>query len=216
MYAGLFFGLERTTRKAPFRFGVALCTLLIAAGCEPSVEDSQDSKLLEAAPIERPEHSALGRPVTAEEIALWDVDVMPDGEGLPEGSGTVEAGRLLYFERCQGCHGAHGRNGPFDTLAGRLPDDEFPFALDRSVRRTIGNYWPWATTIFDYTRRAMPLDRPGSLDDNEVYALTAYLLFLNDLLDEGTTLDRHNLPSIVMPARHRFIADDRRGGPEIR
>ena len=198
------------------RYAFGLVTLLIVGGCEPSVENSQNSESAEIAPAARLDHSALGRPVSAEEIALWDIDVMPDGEGLPEGSGTVEAGRLLYFERCQGCHGAHGRDGPFDTLAGRLPNDEFPFALDRSVRRTIGNYWPWATTIFDYVRRAMPLERPGSLDDNEVYALTAYLLFLNDLIDEGSTLDRHNLPSIIMPAQDRFIADDRRGGPEIR
>lgn len=201
-------------------YGFGLGALLIATGCEPAVEnpvaDERDAKPAEVEPIDRLGHYALGRPVTAEEIARWDVDVMPDGEGLPEGSGTVEAGRLLYFERCQGCHGAMGRNGPFDVLAGRLPDDEFPFALDRSVRRTIGNYWPWATTLFDYTRRAMPLDRPGSLEDDEVYALTAYLLHLNDLLEEGSTLDRHNLASIVMPARDRFTADDRRGGPEIR
>ena len=210
------FDLDLTSLKALIRFAIAMNMLLVVAGCEPSIEDLQDAKPAGVATIEGHSPSAPGRPVTNEEIALWDVDVMPDGEGLPEGSGTVETGRLLYFERCQGCHGAHGRNGPFDTLAGRLPNDDFPFALDRSVKRTIGNYWPWATTIFDYTRRAMPLDRPGSLDDNEVYALTAYLLFLNDLFDEGATLDRHNLPSIIMPAQDRFIDDDRRGGPEIR
>jgi cytochrome c len=204
------------TTTGGIRYAFSLGTLLIVGGCEPSIENAQDSDSAGIAPVERLDHTALGRPVSAEEIALWDIDVMPDGEGLPKGSGTVEAGRLLYFERCQGCHGAHGRDGPFDTLAGRLPNDEFPFALDRSARRTIGNYWPWATTIFDYVRRAMPLDRPGSLDDNEVYALTAYLLFLNDLIDEDSTLDRHNLPSIIMPAQDRFIADDRRGGPEIR
>lgn len=216
MHLGPSFGLDPVSRKAVIRFSIAMGLLLVTAGCEPTAEDSRDSKPIGRAAIENPGHSSPGRPVTAEEIALWDVDVMPNGEGLPEGSGTVEAGRLLYFERCQGCHGAHGRNGPFDTLAGRLPDGEFPFALDRTEPRTIGNYWPWATTIFDYTRRAMPLDRPGSLDDNEVYALTAYLLFLNDLFDEGSTLDRHNLPSIVMPAQARFIDDDRRGGPEVR
>jgi cytochrome c len=220
MHAVLSFGLDRTTRTVLIRLGATLGALLIAAGCDRSGEDPRediaDSKAVEVAAVDRFDHYGLGRSVSAEEVALWDIDVMPDGEGLPEGSGTVDAGRLLYFERCQGCHGAHGRDGPFDTLAGRLPDDEFPFALDRSVRRTIGNYWPWATTIFDYTRRAMPLDRPGSLDDNEVYALTAYLLFLNDLIDEGSTLDRHNLPSIMMPARDRFVPDNRRGGPEIR
>ena len=205
-------------------YGFSLGILLIAPGCEPSVDDSIEKTIeetrgarpAEVAPVERLGHYALGRPVTDQEIALWDIDVRPDGEGLPDGSGTVEAGRLLYFEGCQHCHGPKGRDGPFDTLAGRHPNDEFPFALDPRIRRTIGNYWPWATTLFDYTRRAMPLDRPGSLKDDEVYALTAYLLYLNDLLDEGSTLDRHNLPSIIMPARDRFVADDRRGGPEIR
>jgi len=159
---------------------------------------------------------ALGRRPTASEIAAWDIDIMPDGTGLPDGSGNVVDGRTLYAARCQRCHGAGGRGGPFDQLAGRIPDDAFPFALDPRVKHTIGNYWPYATTIFDYTRRAMPQDRPGSLTNDEVYSLTAYLLYLNELLDEKATLDRETLPQIVMPARDRFIPDDRRGGPEVR
>jgi len=163
-----------------------------------------------------PERFDLGRDPAGDEIAAWDVDIMPDGEGLPAGSGTVEAGRSLYVDQCQRCHGVGGRGGPFDVLVGRLPDDRFPFALDPSAPRTIGSYWPWATTLFDYTRRAMPQDRPGSLGDAEVYSLTAYLLHLNGLLEADASIDRDSLPLIVMPARDRFMGDDRRGGEEIR
>ncbi len=159
---------------------------------------------------------SIGRSPSATEIASWDIDIMPDGTGLPDGSGNAAEGRALYAAQCQRCHGADGRGGPFDQLAGRLPGDAFPFALDPRVKHTIGNYWPFATTIFDYTRRAMPQDRPGSLTDDEVYSLTAYLLYLNELWDEGAILDRETLPQIVMPTRDRFVPDDRRGGPEIR
>ncbi len=166
--------------------------------------------------VESAGHFGLGRVPDEEEIAAWDLDVRPDGRGLPEGSGSVEEGRRLYAARCSRCHGVDGEGGPFDALVGRLPEGEFPFALDPRAKRTIGSYWPWATTIFDYTRRAMPLDRPGSLDDDEVYALTAYLLHRNGLLAEDATLDRNRLPDIVMPARDRFVPDDRKGGPEFR
>ncbi|MFP6655357.1 MAG: cytochrome c, partial [Myxococcota bacterium] len=134
---------------------------------------------------DKSDHFAIGRTPSQQEIAAWDIDVRPDGVGLPEGSGSVVEGRAIYASQCQHCHGIDGRGGPFEELAGRLPDDAFPFAFDLRVRRTIGNYWPFATTIFDYTRRAMPQDRPGSLDDDEVYALTAYLLYLNDLVDKN-------------------------------
>jgi len=163
-----------------------------------------------------PSRFDLGRTPDPQEIARWDLDVRPDGEGLPAGSGSVEEGRDLYLEECARCHGADGRGGPFDVLVGRLEGDAFPFATDPSAPRTIGSYWPYASTLFDYTRRAMPQDRPGSLSDDEVYALTAYLLHLNDLLDDDARLDRDSLPKIVMPARDRFVPDDRRGGPEIR
>jgi cytochrome c len=195
---------------------VLTLVIAIAIGCAPltksdlKANDNDDS-------IVRPAgHFAIGRAPTSGEIAAWNIDIMPDGEGLPAGSGTVAEGRELYLAQCKNCHGLEGRGGPFDRLVGRLPEGAFPFARDPLAKHTIGNYWPWATTIFDYTRRAMPLDRPGSLEDDEVYALTAYLLFLNDLVDEEARIDRETLPAIVMPARDRFIRDDRRGGPEIR
>ena len=193
--------------------------ILMASSCRLPIERSGTGELDPGAhPSDhtRYTHHAIGRSPTQAEIDAWDIDIMPDGEGLPEGSGNVADGRTLYATQCKNCHGAEGRGGPFDQLAGRLPNDAFPFALDPRAKRTIGNYWPFATTIFDYTRRAMPQDRPGSLSDDEVYALTAYLLYLNELVDENATLDRETLPGIVMPARDRFVPDDRRGGPEIR
>ncbi len=158
----------------------------------------------------------LGRPATPADIARVDLDVRPDGAGLPAGSGTPSEGRAIYATKCRHCHGEDGRGQPFDRLAGRIDGEAFPFDKDPRTPRTIGSYWPYATTVFDYTRRAMPLERPGSLGDDEVYALTAYLLFLNELWPEGERLDRTSLPEVVMPARDRFVPDDRRGGEEVR
>jgi cytochrome c len=141
---------------------------------------------------------------------------MPDGTGLPSGTGSVDAGRAIYAIQCQHCHGVEGQGKPFDQLVGRIDGDRFPFAQDPAAPRTIGSYWPYATTLFDYVRRAMPLEHPGSLGDAEVYSLTAYLLHLNGLLDSDAQLDRESLPQIVMPARDRFVPDDRVGGEDIR
>ena len=101
-------------------------------------------------------------------------------------------------------------------LVGRLPGDAFPFAREPGTVKTIGNYWPYATTVFDYINRAMPFDAPGSLSSNEVYSLVAYLLYLNDIVPGDTTLSAENLAAIQMPSRKRFVPDNRRGGPEIR
>jgi len=182
----------------------------VTMGCAADEDPNRQGSLLV------PERFELGRPATVHDIAAWDLDVMPDGEGLPLGEGSVDAGRVLYGARCQHCHGADGLGGPFDRLAGRIEGDAFPFATDPKAARTIGSYWPFATTLFDYTRRAMPLERPGSLRDDEVYALTAYLLYLNGLVEADAVLDRTSLPNVLMPARGRFVRDDRVGGGEIR
>ena len=158
----------------------------------------------------------LGRPVTAEEIAAWDIDVRPDGRGLPAGSGSVQQGSQIYMQKCASCHGKSGNEGPFDVLVGRLPGDAFPFAREPGAIKTIGNYWPYATTAFDYINRAMPYDAPGSLAADEVYALVAYLLYRNNIVPTDTVLSADNLAAIIMPARHRFVPDDRRGGAEVR
>ncbi len=158
----------------------------------------------------------FGEPATPERIALWDIDIGPDGAGLPPGSGAVERGETLYRLQCVQCHGARGEGSRFEALAGRIPGDAFPFNEDRGGPITVGSYWPYATTLFDYIRRAMPQAAPGTLPPDDVYALTAFLLQLNGILESGDTLDQDSLPRIVMPARDRFVRDDRRGGPEVR
>ena len=151
----------------------------------------------------------LGRPATPAEIAAWDDDVMPDGTGLPPGSGTPAAGAVIFAARCAGCHGKTGKEGPNDVLVGRLPGDAFPFAKDPRAPKTIGSYWPYATTVFDYIRRAMPPDKPGSLRDDEVYALVAFLLAQNELIAPDAVIDAASLPNVKMPARVHFVPDTR-------
>lgn len=158
----------------------------------------------------------MGRTVSAKEIATWDIDVRPDGTGLPLGSGTVALGEQLYLDKCLACHGDRGIGGASEPLVGRLDDDKFPFGTDSNAVKTIGNYWPYATTVFDYINRAMPFDAPGSLQANDVYALVAYLLHLNKILPADAVLSQNNLADISMPARDRFVIDNRRGGPEVR
>ena len=158
----------------------------------------------------------FGEAASPERIAAWDIDIGPDGEGLPPGSGSVERGETLYRLQCVQCHGARGEGSQFEALAGRVPGDRFPFSEDRRYPITVGSYWPYATTLFDYIRRAMPQAAPGSLPPDDVYALTAFILQLNGLLESGDSLDAESLPRIRMPARDRFVRDDRRGGPEVR
>jgi cytochrome c len=151
----------------------------------------------------------IGRPATPDEIAAWDIDVGPDGAGLPPGRGTSADGAPIYAARCAGCHGKTGKEGPNDVLVGRLPGDAFTFARDPRAPKTIGSYWPYATTVFDYVRRAMPPDAPGSLRDDEVYGVVAYLLFLNDLIPADAVVDASSLPKVAMPARDHFVPDSR-------
>lgn len=164
-----------------------------------------------------PQTYGIGRPATPEEIAAWDIDVNPNGAGLPAGSGTVAQGQAVYAAKCVACHGPTGHEGPYDRLVGREPREGFPFGREpRVAPRTIGNYWPYATTLYDYVFRAMPFDRPGSLQPIEVYAVVAYLLYLNEIVPEDAVMDARTLPQVVMPARDRFVVDNRRGGAEIR
>ena len=157
----------------------------------------------------QPTTFGIGRPATPAEIAALDIDIGPDGAGLPPGRGTSAEGAPIYASRCAGCHGKTGKEGPNDVLVGRLPGDTFPFARDARAPKTIGSYWPYATTVFDYIRRAMPPDAPGSLRDDEVYALVAYLLNLNDLIPADAVIDATSLPKVKMPARDHFVQDKR-------
>ncbi|HQZ40566.1 MAG TPA: cytochrome c [Vicinamibacterales bacterium] len=156
-----------------------------------------------------PARFGIGRPATPQEIARLDIDVMPDGTGLPPGRGTPAEGAAIYASKCAACHGETGREGPNDVLVGREPREGFPFAQNPKLAHTIGNYWPYATTVFDYVRRAMPPMAPGSLTDDEVYALTAFLLNANELVANDAVMDRSTLPAVKMPAREHFVPDTR-------
>jgi cytochrome c len=150
-----------------------------------------------------PEQFGIGREATASEIERWDIDVMPDGKQLPTGQGTVDEGEKTYLQECLACHGPEGRNGINDQLVERFKPDS-DFANDKTLTKTIGNYWPYATTLYDYINRAMPMTAPGSLNADEVYSLVAYLLYLNGIVEKEITLDARTLPAIEMPANRLF------------
>lgn len=160
----------------------------------------------------------VGRPASAAILAGLDIDVSPSGAGLPAGRGTVADGKRLYEAQCANCHGAgaEGMGGVYPALAGRDPREGFGFATDPKLVHTIGNYWAHATTLVDYIRRAMPLTAPGTLTDDEVYAVSAYLLAVNELLPMDGALDSAGVMAIRMPAAGRFVRDDRRGGAEVK
>jgi mono/diheme cytochrome c family protein len=151
----------------------------------------------------------IGRAATPSEIAALDIDIMPDGTGLPPGRGTAADGAPIYAARCAGCHGKTGKEGPNDVLVGRQPGDAFPFAKDPGVPKTIGSYWPYATTVFDYIRRAMPPEAPNSLSDGDVYNLVAFLLVQNQLIPADAVVDAASLPKVKMPAHDHFVPDTR-------
>ena len=160
---------------------------------------------------------SIGRAATAEEIRAWNIDANAEGVGLPPGHGTYARGATLFATRCAMCHGAHGEGiPPYPRLIGREPRDSFPFGRDAKYPKTIGNYWPYATTLYDYVHRAMPLTAPGSLSANDVYSLVAYLLAKNEIIDTLEVIDAASLPQIRMPARNRFVVDDRTGGRPFR
>ena len=159
-----------------------------------------------------PQRFDLGHAASAAEVAAVDIDVTPSGAGLPAGSGTAAQGAPLYATNCASCHGANGEGKPpaYPQLLGG-PKGTFDFASDFKIPRTVGNYWPYATTLFDYIRRAMPLAAPGSLTPDQTYAVTAYLLSREGIIPDGTSLDAKSLAAIQMPAKSHFVVDDRRG-----
>jgi cytochrome c len=143
----------------------------------------------------------LGKVVSPEEIAPWDVSVGPDGIGLPPGSGTPRQGEQVYLAKCLACHGEKGAGKPNDRLVG----GQELLAPGQAPVKTVGNYWPYATTVFDYVRRAMPLNEPRSLGDDEVYAVVAYILWLNGIIAENDKMDAKALPAVRMPNRDGFV-----------
>ena len=159
----------------------------------------------------------VGRRALAAEQQDWNIDVNPTGAGLPPGSGTYAAGATLFAQRCAACHGVHGEGlATYPKLIGRDPRAGFAFGEDPHLAKTIGNYWPYSTTLYDYIHRAMPLTAPGSLQPNEIYSVIAYLLAENQIIDKRVVVDARSLPGIRMPARDRFVRDDRTGGPVFR
>ncbi len=169
------------TRNAIF---VALTTLCLLAAESIVAEDSPK----------------LGADVSAADLKSLDYTIMPDGEGLPDGSGTAVAGAKVYQQNCLACHGAGGKDGVNDMLVG----GHGSLTTDRP-QKTVGSYWPHATTLYDYVNRAMPYQAPGSLSNDDVYAVTAYILYLNDIVGEDERLDANTLPEVRMPNRENFV-----------
>ena len=147
------------------------------------------------------EDYGLGKPATPAEISQWDIDVAPDGAGLPPGEGSVKAGEAIYADRCAACHGDHGQGHPMNRLAGGIGT----IGTSKPVK-TVGSFWPYATTLFDFVSRAMPFNAPQSLSPAEVYAVCAYVLYLNGLVPTDAVLDAKSLPRVKMPNRNAFVS----------
>jgi cytochrome c len=149
---------------------------------------------------------ALGQPIAEADIAPWNIDIRtPDGRGLPPGSGTAAAGKAIYDQKCVACHGPDAKGGPvYGAMVGGIGS----FTTNARVL-TPGSMYPYAPILFDYIRRTMPMDRPQTLTNDEVYALSAYLLNLNGLIPAGAVMDAKTLPAVQMPNRNGFMVDDR-------
>ena len=164
-----------------------------------------------------PEQFGFGRSASAEEVAAWDIDVMPDGTGLPEGEGTAASGAPVYAGQCAVCHGPSGEGGIADRLVGYTPETTPPFGPryeewrgdGPDVPYSVGNYWPYATTLFDYIRRAMPTNAPGTLESDQVYGLVAWILAENGLIGADEAMNATTLPAVEMPARDIFVPQER-------
>ena len=173
---------------------------LVVAGCFATGAAATDDAMARL---------GIGRDASAEEIAAADLTVLPDGTGLPEGKGAAKAGAVVFAAHCAACHGDKGQGlGDFPALVGgrgTLSTDE--------PRLTVGSYWPYAPTLFDYIRRAMPYQAAGELSADDVYALTAWILARNGIIGQSKVIDRHSLPKVRMPNRNGFVADPRPDHP---
>jgi S-disulfanyl-L-cysteine oxidoreductase SoxD len=165
---------------------------LLAAACALSLFSS-------AALAETPN---LGKVITSEEVTPWDISVSPDGAGLPPGSGTSKQGEAVYASKCLACHGEKGAGKPNDALVGGIGS----LGGDKPALKTVGSFWPYATTIFDYVRRSMPYNESKTLTNDELYAVAAYILQLNGIIGENDTMKAQTLPKVHMPNRDGFVA----------
>ena len=146
----------------------------------------------------------LGQPATGEQILRWNIDITPDGQGLPPGQGSVKEGAEVYAKHCASCHGATGEEGPMPRLVG----GQGTLDSDHPVK-TVGSYWRYATTLFDYIFRAMPPTAPQSLTPKEVYAVVGWILFRNEIVPETAIMNAKTLPDVQMPNRNGFVPDPR-------
>ena len=192
-----------------------LPVFLMLAGCDQAdllitTSDVLPTEVADRLPPSAPATFGFGGQATDGRVAMWDIDVKPDGEGLPPGGGTVAEGKLIYETQCIACHGVTGTEGPFDRLVGDGSWEEWPSA------RVVGTYWPYATTLFDYIVKAMPQLTPGTLTADQTYAVIAYILNMNGIVPDDAVMNANTLPAVEMPGRDRFVTDDRKGGPEVR
>jgi cytochrome c len=190
-----------------------LCITLTACSTANSNPDTQASAAAAA-----PSSYAIGRPIDSVALAKMDIDVDPTGASLPPGSGNATKGVAVYAAKCAMCHGAKGEGMPADPthvaypkIVGREPREGFPFGRDPKLVKTVGNYWPYATTVYDYVHRAMPITAPGTLTPDETYAVVAWLLAENEIIPRDAEMNAKTLPAVKMPAAGRFVVDDRAG-----
>jgi mono/diheme cytochrome c family protein len=193
--------------------GLVLCLVIGVVGCDGGKAAGRQGGKETA-----PGSYELGRAPTPEELAAWDKSVNPTGKNLPPGQGTVAEGKVVFAAKCSMCHGDEGQGMPpaYPQLVGKDPTDFGAFDTDFKITHTIGNYWPYATTLYDYINRAMPLTAPGSLQPAEIYAVVAYLLAANGVIADSAVMNATTLPAVRMPARDRFVVDDRAGGGTFR
>ena len=199
---------------------VSLVCSVSCRGSEPATAGGARPSDVRSAVV-APARFNLGRVADSAEIVLWNIDANSAGEGLPAGSGNYADGARIYARQCAACHGQNGEGGgagavAYPMLVSKEPTTDFPFGRDPKIAKTIGNYWPHATTLYDYIHRAMPITAPGSLQPAEVYSIVAYLLAENGVVARTTVIDAISLPKVQMPARDKFVADDRKGGPAFR
>jgi S-disulfanyl-L-cysteine oxidoreductase SoxD len=187
-------------------FAAGLLGFAAVQGVAAPKSDPASHPAQAAEPAPAAKHLGIGRRATPEEIAGWDIDIRPDGQGLPAGKGTVKQGEALYLERCAACHGEFGESaGRWPILMGGAGT-----LASHDPVKSVGSYWPYASTVMDYIRRAMPFGNAQSLSNDELYAVTAYVLYLNDVIkDENFELNQNNFTAIKLPNQPNFVDDDR-------
>lgn len=213
LFTDTIMNLKRASLTMKFNKSFIAIAVLLLFGCTPAPEKQTNKIEKKTAAVEDgvqvqdglPKSYAIGNKATAEVIAGWDIEIRPDGLGLPEGSGSVEDGEDLYEDKCAMCHGSFGEGeDQWPKLAGGAGT-----LLDERPQKSVGSFWPYASTLWDYINRAMPFTAPQSLSPDEVYAITAYVLNLNEIVDDEFVLTKENFASIEMPNKDGFYLDDR-------